>query len=73
MLFWLASRRGLLRVVAEDLNKRVDAEGKGMSMSVEEKTRELLLGRLRMNVDVRGQWQGVCSFYFFIFFFYMLG
>ena len=54
VLFWLASRRGLLRAVAAE-------KLKSSEMSVGEKIRVLVLERLRMNEGVRGEWQGVCS------------
>lgn len=66
VLFWLASRRGLLRAVAAEKLKPE------MSMSVEEKIRVLVLERLRMNEGVRGEWQGVCSFLFVIWFLKMI-
>lgn len=39
---------------------------KSSEMSVGEKIRVLILERLRMNEGVRGEWQGVCSFFSFI-------
>ena len=62
VLFWLASRRGLLRAVAAE-------KLKSSEMSVEEKIRVLVLERLRMNEDIRGEWQGVC---FSLFVFYLV-
>lgn len=56
VLFWLASRRGLLRNVAEKLREK---EG----LSVEEKVRCLVMERLRMNEMVKGEWQGVSLLY----------
>ncbi|BCR83027.1 uncharacterized protein ACHE_10429S [Aspergillus chevalieri] len=53
VLFWLASRRGLLRDVAEKL--------KGKEMGVEKKVRCLVMERLRMNEMVKTEWQGVSS------------
>ncbi|KAH8435001.1 uncharacterized protein LDX57_012630 [Aspergillus melleus] len=52
ILFWLASRRGLLRASVHDglLEQYAGA-------SVEQKIKVLLMERLRMNVDVRHQWQ----------------
>lgn len=63
ILFWLASRRGLLRAKVEEgaLLQRVAAE-RGVDpagLSVEEKCRVLVMERLRMNGDVKGQWQDV--------------
>ncbi|KAJ5086849.1 hypothetical protein NUU61_008156 [Penicillium alfredii] len=63
VLFWLASRRGLLRAKVEEggLFARIAAErgpeGKGLGLSVEEKVKVLVLERLGLNVDVKDQWQ----------------
>lgn len=69
ILFWLASRRGLLRGKVEEggLFRRIAAEnGKDVhELSVEERVRGLLLERLRMNVEVRDVWQDVSFFFFF--------
>jgi ubiquinone biosynthesis protein COQ9 len=69
ILFWLASRRGLLRAKVEEgaLFRRVadDAGRDVSSFGVEEKCRILVMERLRMNVDVKEQWSGV-SFKFFL-------
>lgn len=71
ILFWLASRRGLLRGKVEEggLFRRIAAEkGKDVhELSIEERVRGLLLERLRMNGEVRDVWQDV-SFSFFSFF-----
>lgn len=56
ILFWLASRRGLLRASVDDGLLRPYADA-----SVEEKIKVLLMERLRMNVDIRHQWQDVRS------------
>lgn len=68
ILFWLASRRGILRAKVEEgaLFTRLAAEsGRDVAgFSVEEKSKILVLERLRMNVEVKGQWQDVCSFFF---------
>lgn len=68
ILFWLASRRGLLRGKVEEggLFRRIAAEkGKDVhELSVEERVRGLLLERLRMNADVRDVWQDVSFFPF---------
>ncbi|KAJ5380001.1 uncharacterized protein N7496_002429 [Penicillium cataractarum] len=56
ILFWLASRRGLLRGRVED-GSVFGAAGEGLS--VEEKVKILVLERLKMNIDVRGVWQDV--------------
>lgn len=64
ILFWLASRRGILRAKVEEgaLFTRVAAEtGRdAASLSVEEKSKILVLERLAMNKDIKGQWQDVC-------------
>ncbi|KUM62270.1 hypothetical protein ACN42_g4851 [Penicillium freii] len=61
ILFWLASRRGLLRGKVEEggLFRRIAAEkGKDVhELSVDERARGLLLERLRMNAEVRDVWQ----------------
>ncbi|KAJ5231006.1 hypothetical protein N7489_011714 [Penicillium chrysogenum] len=61
ILFWLASRRGLLRGKVEEggLFRRIAAEkGKDVyELGVEERVRGLLLERLRMNDEVRHVWQ----------------
>lgn len=68
ILFWLASRRGLLRAKVEEgaLFRRVaDQAGRDVSsLDVEEKCRILVMERLRMNQDIKEQWAGV-SFHFF--------
>ncbi|KKK19827.1 hypothetical protein P175DRAFT_0511627 [Aspergillus ochraceoroseus IBT 24754] len=54
VLFWLASRRGLLRAAVENglfTTKTVE------SASVEEKTKTLIMERLEMNADIKHQWQ----------------
>ncbi|KAL4892637.1 COQ9-domain-containing protein [Aspergillus ambiguus] len=53
ILFWLASRRGLLhaRVQNDGLLDRSD------KTPVDEKTRILIMERLRMNSDIKHQWQ----------------
>ncbi|KAL3461403.1 COQ9-domain-containing protein [Aspergillus heterothallicus] len=55
ILFWLASRRGLLRAAVEQngLLKSPDSN----LVSVEERTRTLIMERLRMNTDIIHQWQ----------------
>jgi ubiquinone biosynthesis protein COQ9 len=57
ILFWLASRRGLLRAAVEQngLLKPTDSN----LVSVEEKTRKLIMERLRMNTEIKHQWQDV--------------
>ncbi|KAJ5505586.1 hypothetical protein N7453_004543 [Penicillium expansum] len=61
ILFWLASRRGLLRGKVEEggLFRRIAAEkGKDVhELGVEERVRGLLLERLRMNAEVKDVWQ----------------
>lgn len=73
ILFWLASRRGLLRGKVEEggLFRRIAAEkGKDVhELSVEERVRGLLLERLRMNGEVRDVWQDVSFFLSFLLFF----
>lgn len=68
VLFWLASRRGLLRAKVEEgaLFRRVaDESGRdASSFSTEEKCRILVMERLKMNSDVKGQWQGVSGPFF---------
>ncbi|KAL2785199.1 COQ9-domain-containing protein [Aspergillus keveii] len=55
ILFWLASRRGLLRAAVEQngLLKSPDSN----LVSVEEKTIKLIMERLRMNTEINHQWQ----------------
>lgn len=60
MLFWLASRRGLLRDVA------AEKFTEGTSMPSEEKVKMLVLERLWMNKGIRGEWQGVCLVFVFL-------
>lgn len=55
ILFWLASRRGLLRGRVEEGG----VFGAGEGLSTEEKVKILVLERLRMNGDVRDVWQDV--------------
>ena len=57
ILFWLASRRGLLRDRVE--NGLLGSE-EGSGRSVEEKIKTLLLERLHMNAEIRHRWQDVC-------------
>lgn len=70
ILFWLASRRGLLRGQVEEggLFRRIAAEkGKDVhELSVEERVMGLILERLRMNAEVKGVWQDVSFFFFFL-------
>ncbi|KAG2418086.1 hypothetical protein HFD88_001187 [Aspergillus terreus] len=53
ILFWLASRRGLLRARVEN-DHLLDSSD---NASVDEKTKTLIMERLRMNADIRHQWQ----------------
>lgn len=66
ILFWLASRRGILRGKVEEggLFRRIAAEKNKdvFELSVEERVRGLLLERLRMNQDIKGVWQDVRLF-----------
>ncbi|PLN83243.1 ubiquinone biosynthesis protein COQ9 [Aspergillus taichungensis] len=54
ILFWLASRRGLLRAAVDNGLFRHNGP---RELSVEQKTKMLVMERLRMNADVRNQWQ----------------
>lgn len=69
ILFWLASRRGLLRAKVEEgaLLQRLAGElGVDVAaLGVQEKCKLLVLERLRMNESVKGQWQDVSSFFLF--------
>ncbi|OJJ59749.1 hypothetical protein ASPSYDRAFT_131610 [Aspergillus sydowii CBS 593.65] len=53
ILFWLASRRGLLRAAVEQKGLLAGSQ----SASVEDKAKTLIMERLRMNSDIRHQWQ----------------
>ncbi|KAL5336075.1 COQ9-domain-containing protein [Aspergillus crustosus] len=55
ILFWLASRRGLLRAAVEQ--KGLLSGQDSAFVSVEEKSRALIMERLRMNTEIRHQWQ----------------
>lgn len=57
ILFWLASRRGLLRAAVD--NGLFQKKNGPRELSVEQKTKMLVMERLRMNADVRHQWQDV--------------
>ncbi|RDW94025.1 uncharacterized protein DSM5745_01347 [Aspergillus mulundensis] len=58
ILFWLASRRGLLRAAVEQNGLLATSDGvNAIPASVEEKTKTLIMKRLRMNKDIRHQWQ----------------
>lgn len=63
ILFWLASRRGILRGKVEEggLFRRIAAEKNKdvFELSVEERVRGLLLERLRMNQEIKSVWQDV--------------
>lgn len=68
ILFWLASRRGLLRGKVENglfenlsAPENQSASARPSGLSVEGKVRILLLERLRMNAGIRHQWQDVGS------------
>ncbi|KAJ5638104.1 hypothetical protein N7490_007983 [Penicillium lividum] len=52
ILFWLASRRGLLRAAVESGDIQFTAE-----QDVQSKIKTLILERLKMNEEIRGQWQ----------------
>ena len=62
VLFWLASRRGLLRAKVES-GEAFGTNGEGLS--VQEKIKILVLERLRMNCDVKDVWQDVGHTTFF--------
>ncbi|KAF5858809.1 Ubiquinone biosynthesis protein coq9, mitochondrial [Aspergillus alliaceus] len=58
VLFWLASRRGLLRASVEDgLFEKDERVKAGKNLSVEDKTKLLIMERLKMNTDIKHQWQ----------------
>lgn len=57
VLFWLASRRGLLRGRVED--GTVFGAGEKSALGVDEKVQMLVMERLRMNADVKEFWQDV--------------
>ncbi|PWY69768.1 ubiquinone biosynthesis protein COQ9 [Aspergillus heteromorphus CBS 117.55] len=56
ILFWLASRRGLLRSRVEN-DALLQAQDGGAPLSVDEKIKVLIMERLRMNEEVRDKWQ----------------
>ncbi|KAL3479532.1 COQ9-domain-containing protein [Aspergillus californicus] len=58
ILFWLASRRGLLRAAVEQNGLLANHPA---SASVEDKTKVLIMERLRMNKEIRHQWQDALS------------
>ncbi|KAJ9351797.1 hypothetical protein DTO027B9_6173 [Paecilomyces variotii] len=59
VMFWLASRRGLLRAKVETglFEKSNVAEGQKKVLSVEEKVKILVMERLRMNESIIHKWQ----------------
>lgn len=63
VLFWLASRRGLLRAKVEnglfEKMKSDKEDNASRELSVDEKVRILLLERLRMNEKIVHRWQDV--------------
>lgn len=64
VLFWLASRRGLLRGKVEDglFSSSSETDTKNATaaeLPVDEKVKILILERLRMNEKIKDQWQGV--------------
>ena len=77
VLFWLASRRGLLGTKAEEENNLMNDD---LDYSVADKAQWLVMERLMMNEKVKDQWQGVCTyiyiytlfFFFFFFFFFFI-
>lgn len=72
-MFWLASRRGLLRAKVETglFEKSNVAEGQKKVLSVEEKVKILVMERLRMNESIIHKWQDVSlpppSFFLYIY------
>jgi ubiquinone biosynthesis protein COQ9 len=58
VLFWLASRRGLLRAKVEG-GEVFGANAE--ELSVQEKIKILVLERLRMNSEIKDVWQDVCT------------
>lgn len=59
ILFWLASRRGLLRSKVE--NDALLQSSQQGPLSVDDKIKTLIMERLRMNVEVKDKLQDVCS------------
>jgi hypothetical protein len=61
VLFWLASRRGLLRAQVEKglLEKKRTEDDGARELSVDEKVKILVLERLRMNEKIVRRWQDV--------------
>ncbi|KAL1852676.1 Ubiquinone biosynthesis protein coq9, mitochondrial [Paecilomyces lecythidis] len=59
VMFWLASRRGLLRAKVEGglFEKNNTVEGQKKELSVEEKVKMLVKERLRMNESIIHKWQ----------------
>lgn len=55
VLYWLASRRGLLRAKVQN------GLFEGKQMSVDEKIKTLVIERLRMNSPINHRWQDVSS------------
>lgn len=66
VMFWLASRRGLLRAKVEDGLFEKISEGE-KELSVEEKLKILVLERLMMNEPIINKWQDVSSPLFYCF------
>lgn len=61
ILFWLASRRGLLRSKVE--NDALLQSSQQGPLSVDDKIKTLIMERLRMNVEVKDKLQDVCSYH----------
>lgn len=67
VLFWLASRRGLLRGKVEDgllFSSSSETDTKNATtaaLAVDEKVKILILERLRMNEKIKDQWQGALA------------
>lgn len=60
ILFWLASRRGLLRSKVEN-DALLQSQSQQGPLSVDDKIKILIMERLRMNVEVKDKLQDVCS------------
>lgn len=78
VLFWLASRRGMLRGKVENNNDSKsdnavgEGQGQGQGDSVSEKVKWLVIERLMMNQKIKDQWQGVCIFLSYVYFLTMV-
>lgn len=61
ILFWLASRRGLLRAKAPEVLAAAATEKAVESLDVDTKIKVLIMERLRLNEPIRDQWQDVLT------------